>query len=162
MRGAAVAIALALSAATAGCVENTAPGNDREAELDAPESPASVASAAEALSGVATGLLLPEIMSDADRGAAPSVGGEACLFRMTEVGFPVLLYGSSAVVKLNGRLVPLPGTGEGRYSDAGVEATVRPLDGDRREARQFPAEFVLRLPGAPDELGFHGYGECGR
>ena len=78
---------------------------------------------------------------------------------MTRAGFPVVAYGSSAVLKLNGRLVPLPRTGEGRYAADGVEATLRPL-GARSDTAPFEAELVLRLAGAANELGFHGYAEC--
>lgn len=160
MRPAITVLALALGLAAPACVENTAPGNDREAELDAAVTPAPVARAGEAISGVATGLLIPETMSDSDRRDIPDLG-RRCTFRMTEVGFPVLVYGASAVVKLNGKLVPLPGTGEGRYAADGVEASIRPLGDGGGRGEQFPAEFVLRLPGGPDELGYHGFSECG-
>lgn len=158
-RASEVIVALALVAASTACVDNVAPGNDREAELDRPAPPAEVAPASEAIAGVDVGLLLPQIMTDADLAAAPSVGS-GCRFRFTEVGFPVVVYGSSAVVKLNGKLVPLPGSTDGRYTDGGIEVTVRPVEAQNSDDR-FEAEFVLRLPGAPNELGFRGYAECG-
>lgn len=151
---------LAILGLLSGCVENTAPGNDREADLEAPAPAAPVANAGSALAGVAAGLLKPETMTDADLGSFPDLG-EACRFRMTEVGFPTLVYGSSAVVKLNGKLVPLPATGDSRYEGDGVQVSVRPLETAGDETGQFEAELVLRLPGAPNEFGFHGFSECG-
>ena len=150
---------LALGLLAAACVENTAPGNDREARLDPPAAPAEMASAAEAIEGVATALLFPQTLTDADLGAVPGAA-EHCLFRFTRVGLPVLAYGSSAVLKLNDRLVELPALAEGRYGAAGVDVTVQPLDDDETGGERFAAEFVLRLADAPDELGYHGFAEC--
>ena len=151
----AFALALLLSA----CVDNTAPGNDREAERDPAAPAAEVMSASAALDGVATGLLMPEIMTDADLRNLPPTSEGACMFRMTRVGFPVFVYGERAVIKLNGKLVPLAASGAGEYVADGVTATVRPLDG-AEAGTLFAAEFVLRLPGAPNELGFHGFSQC--
>lgn len=150
---------LASLVALAACVENTAPGNDREAEREPPSPPAEVASAASALSGVATALLMPEIMTDADLGTLPEVG-EQCTFRMTRVGLPVFVYGSTGVIKLNQKLIPLEGLGSGRYASGPVDVTVRPLEEAVEDGSQFPAELVLRLQGASNELGFHGFSEC--
>lgn len=153
---------LAAGTLAAACVDNPAPGNDREAALDPPARPAQVATAEAALQGVSPHLVMPEIITDADQRNLPDVGG-SCRFRMTRVGFPVVVYGRSGIVKLNGKLVPLDGRGDGRFSAGGVEVSVRPLEdaGDGEDdGGQFPAEFVIRLPGASDELGFHGYGEC--
>lgn len=144
---------------TGACVENTAPGNDREAALEPPAPPAELASAGAALQNVATGLIMPEIITDADRTNLPG-GVERCTFRMTTVGMPVLFYDGTAVIKLNGKLVPLDGQGEGRFGSGGVEVMVRPLDEAETGGGQFEAEFVLRLEGAPNELGFHGFAEC--
>jgi hypothetical protein len=72
----------------------------------------------------------------------------------------VLIYGTSAVVKLNGKLVPLRREGDGRYRAGGIDVTVRPLE-DPEDGERFAAEFVLRLPGASNELGFHGSAACG-
>lgn len=145
--------------AMTGCVENTAPGNDREAALDAVGPPAATATAPEALLGVDVSLLMPQIIPPVDLDALSPMQG-TCRFRMTEVGFPVLIYGPHAVIKLNGKLIRLPAAGEGRYVASGVEVTVRPLDPDVNVRGPFDAEFVLQLPGAPNELGFHGVGEC--
>ena len=79
---------------------------------------------------------------------------------MTRVGLPVLVYGSAAVVKLNDKIVTLPAAGAGRFAADGVTATVRPLDDEAPARGQFAAEFVLRLPGAANELGYHGFSEC--
>ncbi len=160
-----LALVLAL-AATAACAENTAPGNDREAALDPPATAAEVVPAGEALRGVATGLLMPQIMTDADLRNVPAVDGRAesadrCSFRMTRVDHPVLVYGTAAVIKLNGKLIPLAGIGEGRYGAEGVEVTVRPLEDDAGSDSPFLAELVLRFSGAPNELGFHGFSQCG-
>lgn len=160
MRGPAVALGLALTTVSlSGCLENPAPGNDREAELDPPATAAEMASAEQALAGVSVGLVMPEIMTDADQATLPAVGG-ACLFRMTTVGFPVAVYGASSVLKLNGKLVRLTREAEGRYGDGGVSVAFRPLDGGVERGGSFPAEMVVRLPGAADELGFHGYSTC--
>lgn len=155
-RAAALAAGLVVAA---GCIDNPAPGNDREAELDPPARAAEVATAEAAISGVATGLLKPEIMTDADLESAPRIE-DRCTFRFTRVGFPVLVYGSSGVLKLNGKLVVLPRVGDGRYGAGGVEVRVRPLDGGAERETSFAAEMVVGLPGAPDELGFHGYSGC--
>lgn len=100
-----VLVLIVLGLLLTGCTENTAPGNDRKAELDPPAIPAEVVSAGAALEGVDTSLLVPEIMTDADMTSLPDPGSR-CLFRMTRVDHPVVVYGSMAVVKLNGKLVP--------------------------------------------------------
>ena len=153
------AVPLLAAVLATGCVENPAPGNDREAELEPPAPPAQVASPAEVLSGVSVALVMPETMSDADQGALPDVGA-SCRFHMTEVGFPVAVYGSRAAMKLNGKLVSLPGEAEGRYGAAGISVTFRPLADAAEGEGTYPAEMVLRLPGAPNELGFHGFATC--
>lgn len=158
MKRVGLSLLVPLCVIVSGCVDNTSPGNDREAELDPPRRPAHFASAGEAIDGVATHLLMPEIMTDADL-ANVTHEGDGCLFRMTRVGLPVLVYGADAIVKMNGRLVSLEGRGNGRYVADGVEVSVRPLTAGTDEG-QFPAQFVLRLPGAANELGFHGFSEC--
>lgn len=154
-------VLLLLTALAAACVENTAPGNDREAFLDPPAPAAEVARVGAALDGVATALLLPEIMAGADLRNAPG-DGEGCAFRFTGVGFPVFLYGANTgVIKLNGKLIPLParGDGVGVYEEGGVQVSVRPLD-DPVGDEPFPAELVLRFQDSPNELGFHGVSAC--
>ncbi len=158
-----VALAAAGLVALAGCTDNTAPGNDREAELEPPAPAAPMASAEAALSGVAVGLLKPEIMSQADLGAI--AGSETgCRFRMTRVGFPVFVYpvegNGPGVIKLNDRLVSLDPVGQARYAAGGVDAELRPLEGASPGGELFEAELVVRLAGAAHELGFHGYSEC--
>lgn len=158
-----VALAAAGLVALAGCTDNTAPGNDREAELEPPAQAASMASAESALSGVATGLLKPEIMNEADLGVV--AGSESgCRFRMTRVGLPVFVYpmegNGPGIIKLNDRLISLPPVGQGRYAAGGVDVEFRPLEGARPGGELFDAELVVRLAGAPHELGFHGYAEC--
>ncbi|NIP83442.1 MAG: hypothetical protein GWM90_31130 [Gemmatimonadetes bacterium] len=163
MTGSRFALLLALAALAAGCVENTAPGNDREAAAESPSPAAEVASAGEALSGVATALVLPEILTEPDLRSLPGLG-DRCVFRFTRVGYPAFVFGSTTgVIKLNGRLVPLPAGGDGLYAEGAVTVTVRPLsgeDGGAEDGGQVPAELVLRLQDAPNELGFHGFSEC--
>lgn len=146
--------------AWAGCVENTAPGNDREAELEPPARPARVVSAASGIQGVAPHLLKLEIMTDADIAAAPRAGEDACRFRYTRVGFPVLLYGSSGVAKVNGKLVSLERVDSGRYESGGVRVTVEPLEENETTNGISRARMTVRFPGAPNELGFHGFSDC--
>lgn len=146
----------------AACNSNSAPGNDQEAALEAPATASQQASAADALSGIATGAIQPETMTDADTASLGGTDGR-CVFRMTEVGYPSFLYGGSGgtgTIKLNGTLITLPAVGNGRYQDGGLRVTLTPIDaetgrGDRREA-----EMIVQLPGAPDELGFRGYEQC--
>lgn len=159
MKAVRMILPLVLGLAVAGCTENTAPGNDREAHLDPPASQAEVVSAGAAIEGVATRLLFPQTMTDADLGVIPDAGN-VCVFRMTRVDHPVAVYASTAVIKLNDKLVSLPTTGEGRYEADGVTVTVRSLKERAGDGKPFPAEFVLRLPDAPNELGFHGFAEC--
>ena len=143
----------------AGCAGNSAVGNDREAELDPPPRRAEVMAAGAALQGIATSLVIPQVMTDADLASVPDMTSR-CVFRMTKVGEPVVVYGTQAVVKLNDKLVPLPTSGAGSYAADGVTVTVRPLDDGAEAEEAFEAEFVLQLPGAPDELGYHGFSEC--
>lgn len=160
MSGAArVVVSIALAAT--GCIENTAPGNDREAALSSPRPAAGIAAADEAIAGVAADLLHPQTMTDADLAGMPAIA-DACLFRMTEVGRPVLVYGSRAVIKLNGTLIPLPSTDRNRYAADGVTVTVRGLDGEAEAGEPFAAELVLWLPGKENEVGYHGFSECPR
>lgn len=154
-----IPLILGLGVLVFGCAENSAPGNDREASLDPPSTGAEVATAGEALEGVATGLLAPQIITEADLRNLPEAD-DRCLFRFTRVGYPVFVYGSSTgTIKLNGKLVPLPARGPDLYAEEGVRVTVRPLE-ERKENGQFGVELVLRLQGAPDELGYHGFSEC--
>lgn len=155
-------LALALAAASlAACNSNTAPGNDTGAELDPPAEPSPQMSASEALSGVATEVLQPEIMNEAD---IVSLGGltRRCIFRMTRVDFPTLLFGGregDATIKLNGKLITLPSAGDGLYRDGGLSVLLRRPEGESDELQM--AEMIVMLPGARDELGFRGFADCG-
>lgn len=142
------------------CEENVAPGNDREAQLSPAEVAAQVTSVGAAIAGVATDLLIPQTMLDADLQNLP--GGERCLLGFTRVGLPVLAYGPTAVLKLNDKLVLLPSSpsGDGRYAADDVSVSVRPIEDDPGNGEPFATEFVLRLPEAGDELGYHGYSRC--
>lgn len=154
-----LALVLAVAAAGSGCVENRSPGNDREASREPAAPAAERMSVQEALDGVSTGLLYPEVLTDADLSSLPGSPGD-CVFRFTRVGFPVFVFGTTeGILKLNGKLVALPASGEGRYSEGAVGVTFRPLDGEAEDG-PFSAELVLRLEGAPNELGFHGFAEC--
>lgn len=144
---------------TAACTDNSAPGNDREAQVSPPEPPAEVASVGAAIKGVDTGTLIPQAMTDGDLGNVPDLR-ERCLFRFTRVGLPVFIYGETGVMKLNGKLASLPGTGEGEFAADGLTVTVRPLEDDPTEGEPFIAELVLHLPDKDHELGYHGFSEC--
>lgn len=150
---------LVLGLVAAACTENTAPGNDREAELSPPEAPAEVAGVGAAIEGVGTELLVPQTMTDADLRNVRDMEYR-CVFRFTRVGLPVFAYGSTGVVKLNDKLVPIPATADGRYAAEGVTVTVRPLTRDAGGGEPFVGELVLRLPNAPHERGYHGFSEC--
>lgn len=150
---------LTAAVALAGCVDNTAPGNDREAALESPPAPAEVVPVGAALAGVSTGILFPQIITDADLQNVPDEEAR-CRFRFTRVGFPAFVYGPArGVIKLNGKLVPLPAGAEGSYGEGAVRVTLRPLSDDE-ERGQVLTELVVRLEGKPHELGFHGYSEC--
>lgn len=146
----------------AGCVENTSPGNDRESQLDRAAPAAELVSASAAIAGVETSLLKPETMTEADVNSL-GAGPNACVFRMTRVGYPVFIYSggatASGTLKLNGKLVTLSGAGEGVFETGGVQVHLRPLE-EAEGAGQRGAELVLLLPGAPNELGFSGFAEC--
>lgn len=153
----AVALALGLAA----CADNDFPGNDREAELDAP-APAAEWAEATSLSAVEAGLLKPETMTAADL-AVVAPGAGSCLFQYTEVGYPVLVYpageAGAAVVKLNGKLIRLAAVGARAFGSGPVRVEVGYPD-DLPGAEKEPARMILRLEGAPDELGFRGFASC--
>lgn len=148
--------------ALAGCNSNTAPGNDKEAALDAPAKAVPQADAASALAGVATGGVQPETMTPADLASVGGIDGR-CVIRLTEVGAPSLLYSGSAdaaTVKLNGKLITLPSAGEGNYADGGLTIAVNPVDAAAKPGERRETEMVIMLPGAKDELGYRGYSVC--
>ena len=150
----------ALLMTVAACNQNTALGNDREARLEPAPSPAPIASAQVALANVAPAIIKPETMSDAD---IEALGGRAgrCAVKLTEVGFPSFLYepGSSGAIKLNAKLIPLPSTGAGRFEAGDLLITIRALD-DEGNAGLQAMEMIVVPPGAEDEIGYHGYGQC--
>lgn len=149
-----------LSALLAGCNQNTAIGNDREAELDPPAEAAAIEPASNALQGVATALVKPETMSDADIAA---IGGDRgrCVFRLTEVGFPTFVYqpDGSGIIKLNGKLIPVEPDGTDRFTSGELLVTTRMLD-DEGNAGLQALRLIVVPPGAKDELGFDGYTTC--
>jgi len=155
-----LAFALVIAGMTAACNDNDHPGNDREAALDPPEPPAEMASATAALEGLSTKIVYPQMMTEPDTRRVTDADGR-CIFRYTRVGFPVFAYNASdGFLKLNGKLVPLPASGAGMYADGPVQVTVRPLE-EREGDEAYEAEMVFRLADAPNELGFHGYAQCG-
>lgn len=118
--------------------------------------------AAEALSGIATGAIQPETMTDAD---FASLGGlvDKCTIRLTEVGLPSFVYGKEGgegTIKLNGKLIELPSSGSGTYAEDGLSVATRSTDEEYGDDGRREAELVVKLPGAKDELGFRGYEEC--
>lgn len=144
----------------AACNQNTSIGNDREAQIDRAPTPAPVVAAAAALENVAIELVKPETMSDADIAALGGRDGR-CAVKLTEVAFPSFLYeqGISGAIKLNGKLIPLPATGAGRFEDGGLVVTLRSLD-EEGNAGLREMEMIVVPPGAKQEIGYRGYGQC--
>ncbi len=83
----ALARALLATAMLTACNSNSAPGNDREAQIDPAPTPAPRMGAAEALSGIAVEAVQPETMTDADISAVGGLEGR-CAIRLTEVSEP--------------------------------------------------------------------------
>jgi hypothetical protein len=145
------------------CNQNTASGNDREVQVDSPSTAASISGAAEALSGVAPGGVMPETMNEAD---IASLGGYAgnCVIRLTGIGFPSFFEDRAngrGYLKLNGKLVGLDATGEDRYADGDLTVQLREAPSDESNNGLPGAEMIIALPQAEDELGFRGYKDCG-
>ncbi|WP_188056210.1 DUF6692 family protein [Sphingosinithalassobacter sp. CS137] len=144
------------------CNRNTAPGNDREAQIDAAPTPAPVMPAAQALSGIATEAIAVETMTDADLAALGGPEGK-CLIRLTEVGFPSFVHDGldgTGVIKLNGKLIPLTAERAGMFSSDGLRVAIRPVERDFGSDGMREAEMILMLPGASDEHGYRGYEDC--
>lgn len=157
------AITLAGALLLGACNQNTAPGNDREAQVDPAETAAPQAGAGEALSGIATGAVQPETMSEADIASLGGLAGN-CVIRLTGVAFPSFFEdraGNRGFVKLNGKLVRMNRVGGGRFADGGLTVLVRPVDDGDSNNGLPAAEMIIALPGAKDELGFRGYRDCG-
>jgi len=152
--------AAALVLALTGCNRNTAVGNDREAQLDPPPTAAPVMHAEAALANVATEIIKPETMSNADIQALGGRSGR-CAVKLTEVAFPSFLYrpGGSGAIKLNGKLIALAPAGEGRFADGDLSVMLRPL-GEEGNAGLKAMQMIVVPPGATDELGYSGYVQC--
>ena len=142
------------------CNENTALGNDRAAQLQPAPTPAPVVPAQAALANVAPAIIKPETMSLADLQA---LGGRTglCAMKLTEVAYPSFLFapGVTGVIKLNGKLIPLPEVREGVYQSGGLTVSIRLLE-DEGNAGSQGMQMIVVPPGAADELGYHGYVEC--
>ncbi len=143
----------------AACNSNTAPGNDREAQLDPPATAAPNESAASALANLSPGLMLPETMTDADLSA---LGAEnSCQFRLTEVAFPSFVYDGNGrgAIKINGKLIPVTASGPDSYASGELRIQIRVLDDEGTAGLQMQ-ELIVAAPRAKDELGFWGYTTC--
>ena len=144
----------------AACNQNTAVGNDREARVDPAPTPAPIEGASVALANLATAIVKPETMSNADIQALGGKQGK-CEVILTEVAFPSFLYapGGAGAIKLNGKLIPLPSAGKNRFADGGLTVTLNPLD-EEGNAGSRGMEMIVVPPGAKDEIGYHGYVRC--
>ncbi len=154
-------LATGLSAALVACNQNTAIGNDREAHLDPPAEASPIEPASSALRNIATALVKPETMSAADIAAIGGTSGR-CVYSLTEVGFPTVIYepGAQAFVKLNGTLIPMQAAGPDHFTSGELLLTMRTLD-DEGDAGLQSQEIIIVPPGAGDELGYRGYTTCG-
>lgn len=152
--------ASALSLGVAGCNQNTAPGNDREAELEPPASPVAIEPASVALANVATAIIKPETMTQADVKAIGGTDGR-CVFRLTEVGFPSFVYeaGEEGFIKLNGKLIPLQAAGRDRFTSDNLLVATRAVD-ETGNAGMQAMEVIVVPPEAKDEIGYRGYVKC--
>ena len=150
---------LALALTVSACPENSAPGNDRESELDPPQPPAPLASVDAVVQGLEPSVLIPQAMTEGDvRSLPPEL--RSCVFRFTREGQPIVTYGpGGAVLKLNSELAQVSRIGDGRYASAGADMTMREIDGGEDDAG-LRAEFVFRVAGAANELGYRGFSEC--
>lgn len=143
-----------------GCNENTAIGNDREAQLDPPAKASAIEPASSALQNVATAIVKPETMTDADVAAIGGKDGR-CVFRLTEVGYPTFVYepGNRGFIKLNGKLIPVGAAGEDRYTGGDLLVATHLLDSEGNAGLQ-SQEMIVVPPGGKDELGYPGYNIC--
>lgn len=148
--------ALSLSA----CNQNTALGNDRAAQLQPAPTPAPVEPVEAALANVSPAIIKPETMSPAD---IEALGGRAgrCAMTLTEVAYPSFLFetGAAGVIKLNGKLIPLPEVREGVYRAGDLTVSISLLDEEGNAGSQ-GMQMIVVPPGADDELGYHGYVQC--
>lgn len=150
---------LAILPLLAACNTNSAPGNDQEAQIDPPAKAAEIVAANAALANVEPAVIKPETMTKADLSAI----GESpdCQFRMTEVGYPSFVFAANGdgVIKLNGKLIPVPRISDGRYASGALTVTTRMLD-DSGDAGLQGMELILMPPDANDERGYLGYRSC--
>ena len=154
-----IALTALIALPLAACNSNTAPGNDREAQLDPPATAAPIESAASALANLSPGLMLPETMTDADLSA---LGAEnSCQFRLTEVAFPSFVYDGNGrgAIKINGKLIPVTASGPDSYASGELRIQIRVLDDEGTAGLQMQ-ELIVAAPRAKDELGFWGYTTC--
>ena len=155
-----IALFTALALPLAGCNENTAVGNDREAQVEPAPTPAPIMGAQAALRNVATAIIKPETMTDAD---VTALGGREgrCVVKLTEVAFPSFLYepGANGAIKLNGKLIVLPSTGAHEFEEGELTVALKPLD-EEGDAGLQGMEMIIVPPGAKDELGYRGYVQC--
>lgn len=149
------------SVALGACNENTAVGNDREAQLEPAPVPAAIVQAGPALANVATGMIKPETMSDADIQALGGRRGR-CAVVLTEVAFPSFLYvpDGPGAIKLNGKLIILPQTEVGRFAAGGLIVILQPVDDEEGDAGLQAMEMIVVPPEAEDEIGYSGYVQC--
>src|SRR3546814_6387472 len=129
-------------------------GNDREARVEPAPTTAPIMHAQEALQNVATAIIRPETMSNAD---VQALGGRQgrCAVVLTEVAFPSFLYlpQGSGAIKLNGKLIVLPRTGEKQFADGGLSVTLRSVAEKgaaglpaRSEAHTSELQSLMRIP----------------
>ncbi|WP_375290749.1 DUF6692 family protein [Qipengyuania sp.] len=153
-------VAAVLALGLSGCNRNTAIGNDREAQVDPMPTAAPVEPAAAALANVASEIIKPETMSNAD---VRKIGGREgkCVFTFTEVAYPAFIYqpGRRGVIKLNSKLVPLSAAGENRYESGGLLIVTQEVDATGDAGRQ-ALDLIVVPPGARDEIGYRGYVAC--
>ena len=148
--------ALALTA----CNQNTAVGNDREAQVEPAPTPAPVMGAEAALRNVAPALIKPETMTNADIQALGGRDGR-CAVVLTEVAYPSFLYEPEGpgAIKLNGKLIVLPRTSPAEFADGDLTVALQPVDG-HGDAGLPAMKMIVVPPEAEDEIGYKGYVQC--
>lgn len=155
-----VGIVAALALPLAGCNQNTAVGNDREAQLDPAPTPAPIVGAAAALEDVAAELIKPQTMTAADIAALGGLDGK-CVIRLTEVAKPSFVFeaGERGVIKLNATLIVLPATSANRFADGSLSVTLVP-NGEEGDAGLTGMDMIVVPPRSQDELGYSGFVQC--
>ena len=154
------AILAVLALPLTGCNQNTAVGNDREAQLDPVPTPAPIVGAAAALENVAAELIKPGTMTTADIGALGGLAGR-CVVRLTEVAKPSFVFeaGERGVIKLNDTLIVLPATSANRFAEGGLSVTLVP-NGEEGDAGLAGMDMIVVPPRSEDELGYSGFVQC--